>query len=107
MRWNVDHGLLTFLCNFLPPQQDPMGRLLPRYDLRNTIYFVEKLNEALADELKRYQNAFLFDFDQITSTFGRKYFHDDVLVHTNHGSALTNSDLDGNRLERVDAITSY
>jgi hypothetical protein len=53
MKWNVEHGLLTFVWNFMLPQQNPMGRLLPRYDLRNRVHFTEKLNEALA---KRYKS---------------------------------------------------
>ena len=52
MRWNREHGLLTFVTNFVSPQQNPLGRLLPRYDLRNLVYFVEKLNETLAEELR-------------------------------------------------------
>jgi hypothetical protein len=29
--WNKKHGLLTFVANFLVPQQNPMGRFAPRY----------------------------------------------------------------------------
>jgi hypothetical protein len=28
-------GPPTFVLNYMPPQQNPIGRLLPRYDLRN------------------------------------------------------------------------
>src|SRR3981189_379330 len=74
MRWNQAHGILTFVCNFLVPQQNPMGRLLPRYDLRNFVYFIEKLNEALGQELQQYKNAYLFDYDQVVSTYGKRHF---------------------------------
>ena len=47
MRWNLEYGILTFVFNFQLPQQNPMGRLLPRYDLRNFVYFVEELDEHL------------------------------------------------------------
>lgn len=108
MRWNTGHGMLSFVCNFLVPQQNPMGRLLPRYDLRNFVYFTEKLNEALADELKKYSNAHLLDVDQIVSTYGRRYFQDDVVCQTNHGGALSNADLayDKERLEPVPQMTA-
>ena len=101
MRWNVEHGLLTFVFNYLVPQQNPMGRLLPRYHLSNFSYFVERLNEALADEIKSYTNTYFFDFDQVVSTYGRRYFQDDVLWQFNHNAALTDLDgeFDGNRLE--------
>jgi FkbH-like protein len=107
MRWNTEYGLLTFVSNFLLPQQNPMGRLLPRYDLRNQVYFIEKLNEALAEELASYRNAFLFDFDQLVGTLGRRWFQDDVLWHGNHGGSLGNGpyELDRNRLEPPDPPT--
>lgn len=103
LRWNKDHGILSFVCNFILPQQNPMGRLLPRYDLRNFVYFVEQLNQVLAEELNHYKNAYMFDMDQVIATYGRRQFQDDVLVHVNHGAALSNSDFihDQNRLERL------
>jgi FkbH-like protein len=108
MRWNTEHGMLSFVCNFMVPQQNPMGRLLPRYDLRNFVYFTEKLNEALAGELKKYNNAYLLDMDQIVSTFGRRYFQDDAVCQSNHGSALSNADFvhDQERLESVPKMTA-
>jgi len=101
MRWNKKHGLLTFVTSFILPQQNPMGRLLPRYDLRNLVYFVEKLNGALAEELRGFNNTFLFDLDQIIATFGRKYFQDDVIWVSNHNGMLSDHDFkyDQDRLE--------
>jgi FkbH-like protein len=109
MRWNVEHGILAFNFNFLVPQVNPIGRLLPRYDLRNIVYFVERLNEALAHELSKYQNAFLFDFDKVISIFGKKYFCDDSVWQANHGSALedSNAELDQLRLEKPESISRY
>jgi FkbH-like protein len=97
MRWNVEHGMLTFVCNFMVPQQDLMGRLLPRHDLRNMTHFVQRLNEALALELACYSNAHLLDFDQIVSTFGRRYFQDDAVSHTGRNAALAGPEFDGRR----------
>lgn len=104
MKWNVEHGLLTFVFNFLLPQQNPMGRLFPRYDLRNFIYFVEKLNEALTHELAHYQNTYLFDFDQVVSTLGRRLFQDDAVLHLSHGAALSAADFQRDR-ERLEPVT--
>ena len=103
MRWNREHGLLTFVTNFLVPQQNPMGRLLPRYDLRNFVYFVERLNEALAAEVAKSSNAYLFDFDAVLSTFGRRFTHEDVLMHVNHGAMLVGSAHDKAR-ERLEPL---
>src|SRR3954470_13246405 len=73
MQWNLQCGLLTFVSNFLVPQQNPMGKLLPRYELRNPVHFVEQLNAGLARELEGYGNAYLLDIDQIASSFGRMF----------------------------------
>jgi len=109
MRWNRAHGVLTFVCNFLVPQQNPMGRLLPRYDLRNFVHFIEKLNEALGREVQQYKNAYLFDFDQIVSTYGRRYLQDDAVWTISHGSALADTDFeqDTGRLEPLERISRY
>ena len=88
MRWNEEHGILTFVANFFVPQQNNIGRLLPRYDLRNFQHFVERLNMFLEQEVRRYKNAFLFDIDVISATYGRRYFQDDVAWADNHGSLL-------------------
>ena len=109
MRWNQEHGILTFVCNFLVPQQNPLGRLLPRYDLSNFVYFIEKLNEALDEELRGYKNAYLFDFDQIAGTYGRRYLQDDAVWTIAHGAALSDTDWeeDQARLEPVDKMSRY
>ncbi len=106
MRWNVACGLLTFVANFAVPQQNPMGRLLPRYDLRNFVYFTERLNQHLAEEIQTFKNAYLFDLDQIIANFGRKYVQDDVLLHFNHGAALAQHAADRElvRLEPMPAV---
>jgi FkbH-like protein len=109
MRWNREHGILAFVSNFLVPQQNPMGRLLPRYDLRNLVYFVEKLNEALAGELRAYRNAYLFDHDALVANYGRRHMQDDQLWVHSHGAALADTDCehDRNRLEKLEPATAY
>ena len=109
MRWNKAHGILTFVCNFLVPQQNPMGRLLPRYDLRNFQFFIEKLNQALEEELQHYKNAYLFDFDQIAGTYGRRHLQDDAVLMTSHGAALSDFgwEEDQGRLEPVEKVSCY
>ena len=108
MRWNSEHGLLSFVYNFLLPQQNPMGRLLPRYDLRNPVYFIEKLNEVLTAEVAHYANAYVLDADGISSTLGRRFFQDDMVLQVNHGAGLVDqSALDTDRLETVLPIQTY
>ncbi|MBV9859807.1 MAG: HAD-IIIC family phosphatase [Alphaproteobacteria bacterium] len=101
MRWNRQHGILTFVFPYLVPQQNLVGRLMPRYDLRNPVYFVEKLNEALARELEAYSNTYFFDFNEVAATHGRRFVQEDMIGAFNHGSFLGDFDFghDANRLE--------
>ena len=39
MRWNKQYGLLTFVTSLITPQQNLVGRFMPRYDFRNPVYF--------------------------------------------------------------------
>ncbi len=109
MRWNREHGLLTFVFPFVVPQQNSIGRLNFRYDLRNPVYFVEKINEALANELKKEQNAYFFDFNEIISTHGRCYFQEDAYMAFNHGGSISNYDFnhDQGRLETACKATDF
>jgi FkbH-like protein len=109
MRWNAEHGLLTFVSNFMLPQQNLHGRLQPRYDLRNPVYFVERLNEALHEELRRYSNVHVLDIDQIAASFGRKYIQDDAVWVLNHGAVLGDYDFqhDQSRIAPISPLSDY
>jgi FkbH-like protein len=101
MRWNQKFGILTFVVPYIVPMANPMGRLLPRYDLRNPVYFIEKLNEAMARDMSAYKNAYWFDLNEIHSFYGRRFVQEDVYSAINHGSFISNFDyeFDQNRLE--------
>lgn len=108
MRWSRQYGMLTFVANFLEPQQNSMGRLLPRNDLRNFANFVARLNDVLDDWVRECPNAYTFDINSIAANFGRRYFQDDVLWGANHGDFLTDFDYvhDHDRLQPQPAATS-
>ncbi len=109
MKWNIEHSLPTFVFNFLTPMQSPIGRLLPRYDLRNPVYFIERLNQAIADELQNYNNSYLFDFDSLVATYGRRFFSDDMVAILNHAAIMNDGgyELDAGRLEPLAPGTTY
>jgi len=101
LQYNRQHGILTFVSNLITPQQNPMGRLLPRYDLRNPVYFIERLNQHLDSLLGGYKDVYILDVDQISATFGRMYHQDDSLWSLSHGGILAEFDqgLDQGRIE--------
>jgi len=107
MEWNKNHGLLTFVSGFLVPQDGGMGRLFPRYDLRNTQHFVERLNEHLEREVRAYKNAYLLDVDRIVSSFGRRFIQDDIVEFISHGSFMPMPGPDDSRMEPMASLASH
>lgn len=92
LKLNVERRLLTFVLGFLVPQQNPLGRFQPRYDLRNVMYFIERLNQFLAAETAKYQNAHWVDIDQISAGIGKKACQDDMVWSFTHGTTLSDGD---------------
>ncbi len=109
MRWNRAHGILTFVFPFVTPVQNAVGRLMPRYDLRNPVYFIEKLNEALARSLVGYTNAYFFDFNEVLASYGKVFAQEDTYTALNHGAFMGNWDhkFDQNRLEGAGRATDF
>jgi FkbH-like protein len=101
LRLNVEQKLLTFVLGFLVPQQNPRGRFEPRFDLRNIMHFVERLNMFLAAQVAEYQNAHFVDVDSIASNIGKKSCQDDMVWSFTHGTTLSDGDHDHdvNRIE--------
>jgi len=102
---NTAHKLTTFVLGFLIPQQDPLGRLQPRYDLRNIMHFIEHLNMHLAANLASRENAFFVDIDQVASGIGKKFCQDDMVWSFTHGTTLSDGDHDHD-LSRIAPPTS-
>jgi len=108
--WNRRYGLLTLVTNFLVPQQNAMGRTVPRYDLRNPAYFVERLNAALAAALERFENAYLLDIDGLACVYGRRYLQDDAFNALAHGTLWGNdphSAIDARRIEPFPSVAEH
>jgi FkbH-like protein len=91
---NRERGLVTFVYNLLVPQQNPQGRLLPRHDLRNRMFFVEELNRLIHDFVAKHQNAYVIDIDSIAASFGKMHIQDDSVWAISHGGAFSNLDYD-------------
>lgn len=101
LRWTTELGIPAFVMNFLTPQQNPYGRLFPRYDLRNIVHFVEILNQHLAESIEALPGVYLLDADRLAAMQGRRYIQDDSLCLFSHGALLTDYDA-GHDLSRLD-----
>jgi len=102
LRLNTERKLTSFVFGFLVPQQNPLGRFQPRYDLRNLVHFIERLNMFLAAQLASRQNAWFVDLDQISSGMGKKLCQDDMVWSYTHGTTLSDGDHDHD-LQRIHA----
>jgi len=108
--WHNRSQLLMLVTNFPVPQRNPLGRLLPRFDLRNPVYFIERLNEALAREVESYPNAYILDANEVATLFGKKFIQDDSVNMTNHGALLSSSpfaEADFDRFEPIGPVSDY
>ena len=94
LKLNAARKLLTFVLGFMVPQQNPLGRFQPRYDLRNIMHFIERLNMFLAAEVAKHENAHFIDTDQVSSGIGKKHCQDDMVWSFTHGTTLSDGDHD-------------
>jgi FkbH-like protein len=85
LKYNVQHGILTFVSNFATPQQPAspsLGHTGTELDLGHV---VGKLNERLAELVAQYQNVYVADFNALSSCMGKRYFQDDLMGFYAHG----------------------
>ena len=96
-----DHHMLTFVGTFMTAQQNGLGRLMPRRDLRNPTFYVEELNRLIAERIDPLPNAYVLDLDAISANFGRRHMQDDASWLYGHGTVMDDWDHqhDQNRIE--------
>jgi FkbH-like protein len=106
-KYSRGDDLITFVANFIVPQQNTLGRVVGRRDIRNFSHFVRMLNERLERIVQESNNCYLIDMEDIIRSFGGKSVQDDVLWQYNHAAALGDNDfaLDQTRLHMPRPIT--
>ncbi|WP_174301001.1 HAD-IIIC family phosphatase [Caulobacter sp. S45] len=97
LAYNRQTGMLTFVANYPMPQQNLLGRFMPRYEMSNPVYFVEELNRRLVKYIAEYQNVHLVDYDAVVATQGRMYIQDDSLNASNHSGLIGGFDYEHDR----------
>jgi FkbH-like protein len=109
LKLNGERKLATYVLGLFVPQQNPLGRFPPRYDLRNIMHFIERLNMFVAAEIAKRDNVFFVDIDQISSSIGKKFCQDDMVWSFTHGTTLSNGDQDhdANRIEPPAPMQQY
>lgn len=78
----------VFATNFLVPVLNPMGKLLPKYELRNLQFFIQQLNVEMERLLlaRGAHNSFILDADAIAATLGKRFTSDEFFNALNHAA---------------------
>jgi FkbH-like protein len=88
LRYNRDAGLLTFVANFIVPQSYAAPSLAEAGTSTDLVAVVRALNVYLAERIRGRANVFLADLDSLASSLGKRFFLDDSVGFTTHGSVL-------------------
>ena len=103
MQWNRKYGLLTFVANYFVPQRNTMGRLFPRYDIRNPEHFIDRLNQHLETVTRQAANAYVLDLDGLSASFGRRLVQDDAVFGLERNSLMP---FDGTKRDRIEPMAA-
>jgi FkbH-like protein len=95
--YNTRHGLTSFVTGFIVPQQNPLGRMMPRHSLSNLQYLVRQLNQRLEEICLSRTNVHYVDLDEIASRIGKRHILDDSLHAISHGSMAGDFDFEHDR----------
>src|SRR5262249_10751600 len=79
LQYYRESGKLTFVTNFFVPQQSPLGRLLPRADLRNPAFLCDRLNNEMENYTGSMRDVHVVDVNGISAGFGKHWVQDDFL----------------------------
>jgi FkbH-like protein len=97
MGYHTSHGLSTFITGFMVPQQNPLGRLMPKHDLSNIQHTVRRLNERIEIICRSRKNVHYVDIDEIASMIGKRHILDDSIGSISHGSVAGDYDYEHDR----------
>jgi FkbH-like protein len=85
-------GLTTFVTGFMVPQQNPLGRMMPRYALSNLQHLISSLNQRLEEICLSRKNVHYVDIDGLASMIGKRHIMDDGIWITSHGAIVGDYD---------------
>ncbi len=95
--YNTRHGLTSFVTGFIVPQQNPLGRMMPRHCLANLQHLIRNLNECLEEICRTRSNVHYVDLDEIASRIGKRHILDDSIHVLSHGAMAGDFDHEHDR----------
>ncbi|MCF4129211.1 HAD-IIIC family phosphatase [Methylobacterium sp. SyP6R] len=88
IKYNLQTGILTLLSNFVVPQRHISASLYDENGDSDLCFVVSELNKYLSETARCYANMFVADIESIAASVGKRYFLDDAIVFSTHGSVI-------------------
>ncbi|MEM5450509.1 HAD-IIIC family phosphatase [Paraburkholderia guartelaensis] len=92
--------------SFFEPSFNYDGDLIDPFAVTSPGYLVREINRLLSDAVRKTNNCYFLDANEILNFVGRRHLQDDVLLSSSHASFINDWDfkLDANRLIAPKAI---
>ncbi|WP_321814277.1 MULTISPECIES: HAD-IIIC family phosphatase [unclassified Paraburkholderia] len=96
----------VLFLSFFEPGFNYMGDVIDPFDPTSPAYLVREINRLLSRAVRKTNNCFFLDSNEILNFIGRRHLQDDVLASSTHASFINDWDfkLDANRLNAPKAI---
>ncbi|WP_311273547.1 MULTISPECIES: HAD-IIIC family phosphatase [unclassified Rhizobium] len=88
LKFNARNGLLTFVTNFVVPQRHLSSSIYNQNTHHDVTTIISELNAYLAHRVRDLRNVYLVDIEMIASSVGKRFFLDDNIGFSTHGSVF-------------------
>lgn len=88
MVYNEQHGLLTFVSNFIVPQMTTASSMHECGCNNDLTTIIQKLNTYLSEKISAFENVYLLNTDGVAASLGKRYILDDIVYFYSHGAML-------------------
>ncbi|MEX3951287.1 HAD-IIIC family phosphatase [Paraburkholderia sp. EG287B] len=94
--------------SFFEPSFNYDGDLIDPFAVTSPGYLVREINRLLSDAVRKTNNCYFLDANEVLNFVGRRHLQDDVLLSSSHASFINDWDfkLDANRLIAPKAIVN-
>ena len=86
--YNQQTGILTIIANFVVPQRHISESIYTENTESDICYIVAELNKYLSEQARLYPNVLVADVESVAASLGKRYFLDDTIVFSSHGSLV-------------------
>ncbi|MBS1095855.1 HAD-IIIC family phosphatase [Gluconobacter wancherniae] len=95
-----------FFLSFIEPRENFVGLLMPRFNLNNPAYFVQRLNQVMEETISTWGNSWFIDVNEVLNSIGRMRVQDDYVNHLSHASYMYDPFVEHERdLNRIQTST--